>query len=215
MKKLILASLLFFVIAIGAQAFSETTAFTSFAANFLFKNNLHEIVPNKFFRSAQMNAEDLSKTIKEKNIKTVFDLRLQDDKADPYNGLKEEDVVTNSGAKYVHIPFSSKRANQKDKLLNLINSFKSVETPILVHCSSGTHRSGVAAAIWLITEENVSNDKILEQLSYKYGFFKSERKLKEILQGKPTLDYVIFEFLKNDPNHHDLERWINENISNE
>jgi len=173
------------------QIIGETTYFTSFAANFIFKNNLHEVVPGRFFRSAEMNPSDLSKTIKEHGIKTVIDLRLEIADNDAEQGITEKEVVEKAGGSYLHIPFSSARANQKEQLEQLLDAFDSVKTPILVHCSSGTHRSGVASAIWLIEKEGAPIEQAENQISAKYGYFQLERDIKAFFQGKPTLDAVL------------------------
>ncbi len=214
MKKKILIIVLILSGIIFTQAYSETTVFTSFAANFLFKNNFHEVVPKRFYRSAEMSRTDLANTIKQYKIKTVIDLRLQDDYLDKETNLSEADVAQANNATYFHLPFSSKKAMQKDRLLALLDIYETAQTPILVHCASGTHRSGVASALWLMEKENSSPLEISTQLSLKYGFFKTERKLKELLQGKPTLDFVIFEFLKENGHKEQYRDWLKKNISN-
>ncbi|MFN8389013.1 MAG: tyrosine-protein phosphatase [Bdellovibrionota bacterium] len=191
------------------QMVSETTYYTSFAANFLFRNNLHEVVPSKLYRSAEMSREDLKDTISKYGIKTVVDLRLNADDADS-TGTTEEQATAASGAKYVHIPLSSARADQGDKLLKLLDTFKSAETPVLVHCTSGTHRSGIASALWLLEQEHKPYDVAAEQFSARYGFFEVERKMKALMQGKPTLDILLRQFHADevDGKATDIRSWL-------
>lgn len=176
------------------QMLGETTAFTSFAANFLFEHNLHEVVPGRLFRSAEMSRGDLEEVIREHGIKTVIDLRLDEDFRDPASQLTEGDVAALQGARYVHVPFSSRFANQEPQVLNLLKIFDTAQTPVLVHCSSGTHRSGLAAAIWLLDKEHASLDRAYDQISIRYGFFSVERRLKSFFQGQPTLDALLGEY---------------------
>lgn len=175
------------------QLVGETTYYTSFAANFLFAHNLHEVVPKKLFRSAEMSRSDLEQTIKDHNIQTVIDLRLDEDAPDK-SGKSEQQAVEESGGKYFHVPFSSARADQKEQIEKLLNIYDEARTPVLVHCSSGTHRAGFASAVWLLDKENAPVSTAEEQISLKYGFVKWERELKALLQGKPTLDAVITQY---------------------
>ena len=173
----------------------ETTYFTSFASNFLFHNNLHVVAPGRFYRSAQMSREDIQSTIQRLGIRTVIDLRLNNDEPDA-SGRTQRETVERQGATYLHIPFSSARANQIDRLQNLVRAYESSPRPILVHCSSGTHRSGVASAVWLLDRENAPIETALEQITLRYGFIQWERDLKALFQGEPTLDTVLTDYAK-------------------
>lgn len=59
-----------------SQLFGETTAFTSFVSNSIFKNNLHPVVPGELYRSSQMSPEDMHATIRSLGLKSVVDLRF-------------------------------------------------------------------------------------------------------------------------------------------
>lgn len=187
------ALLVLLVGAIGYQMASESTYFTSYAANALFRNNFHEVVPGRLYRSAQMPRGDLVRTVQEHGIKSVIDLRLMSDTTDE-TGLTEAAAAARGGAVYRHIPFSSARADQRSSILALIAAYRQLPQPILVHCSSGTHRAGVASAVWLLEQEGRSPQEASRQLTMRYGFFQPERDLKAWLQGRPTLDRVIHEY---------------------
>lgn len=177
------------------QMVGETTAVTSYLANTIFANNLHEVVPHRFFRSAEMSRAELKDTIKRHGIKTVIDLRLDPDTPDS-TGLREADAAATAGAIYVHLPFSSARADQLDQLAKLLELYDSAPLPILVHCSSGTHRTGVAAALWLLEKEHRPYDEAMLQLTPRYGFFRLERDMKSFFQGAPTLDMIFPRYRK-------------------
>lgn len=178
---------------VAPQMVSETTAVTSYIANTIFSSNLHEVVPARFFRSAEMSRAELQKTIQQRGIKTVIDLRLDQDAPDS-TGLSESAAAAAAGASYLHLPFSSARADQLDQIAKLLAAYDTAALPILVHCSSGTHRSGVAAALWLMTKEDRSYDEAMSQLTPKYGFFRFERDLKSFFQGAPTLDMIFSQY---------------------
>lgn len=179
--------------ALGYQMGTESTHFTSYAANALFRNNFHEVVPGRLYRSARMPRDELTRTVRKHGIKSVIDLRLTADAPDD-TGLTEAQAARRGGAVYRHIPFSSARVNQRESLLRLLAAFNELPRPVLVHCSSGTHRAGVASAIWLLDQESRSPEEAAEQLTMKYGFFQPERDLKAFVQGHPTLDRAIREY---------------------
>lgn len=179
--------------AVGYQMGTESTYFTSYAANAIFRNNFHTVSPGRFYRSAQMPRDELIDTIRAHGIRTVIDLRLNEDAPDE-TGFTEGAAARQAGAVYRHIPFSSSRVDQRTSLLALMVAYRELPGPFLVHCSSGTHRAGVASAIWLIEQAGRSPEEAAEQLTLKYGFFQPERTLKAYMQGRPTLDRAIWEY---------------------
>ncbi len=183
------------ILMLGYQMGSDSTYFTSYAANALFRNNFHEVVPGRLYRSAQMPRDELTRAVREHGIKSVIDLRLTADAPDG-TGLTEADAARRGGAVYRHVPFSSARIDQRKSLLELAAAFDELPRPVLVHCSSGTHRAGVASAVWLLEEEGRTPEEAAEQLTMRYGFFWPERRLKEIVQGRPTLDRAISEYAR-------------------
>ncbi len=178
---------------LAPQMVGETTAVTSYLANTLFSNNLHEVVPHKFYRSAEMSRDELQQTVKRYGIKTVLDMRLDKDAPDS-TGMTEAEAAKLAGSSYLHLPFSSARADQLPQLAKLLETYDAAALPILVHCSSGTHRSGVASALWLLEKEGKSLDDAMQQLTPRYGFFKFERDLKSYFQGAPTLDHIFAQY---------------------
>ncbi len=177
------------------QLVSETTAITSFIARAVFNHNLHEVVKGRFFRAGQMSPQELQSIVATNRIRTVIDLRLDDDD-ETKKGESEELAVEEAGARYIHFPMRSSRVPRREKIDLLLSVYDQAEVPVLIHCSSGTHRAGVAAALWLIEKEGVDPGVALEQLSSRYGFFQFERKLKALYQGHPTLDTLILRFVE-------------------
>ena len=189
-SRIALIGLLVVVLALIPQMIGDTTYVTSAVSNILFENNLHEVVPGRFYRSGQMSREDLDATIRKYGIKSVIDLRLKTDSSTE-SSISERQVVEKNGGRYYHVPLKSNRAEQRDRLEDLLTIYDGATLPILVHCSSGTHRTGVASAMWLLDKEHESIKQAEDQLSAKYGFFRIERIMKTLVQGNPTLDTVL------------------------
>ena len=198
-SKYLLAFLFLLFLAFIPQLIGETTYLTSYIANLIFSGNWHEVSPGKLYRSAELNSDELAKKIQQYDIKTVIDLRYGEDSGD-ITGKTEAQTAKENGAEYRHVPLRGSTAQQKQSLLQLVDSFDNSSSPILLHCTSGTHRSGLAAAVWLLTKEDTGDDKAVEraaqQLSSKYGFIFYERKIKSLLQGHQTIDAVLWHYLE-------------------
>lgn len=177
-----------------------------FIYNTCFNHNINIVVSEKLIRSAQMSREDLIQTIAKYKIKTVVDLRLDDDASDK-TGMSEEEATKKAGANYLHAPLSSKTNDQKERVLKVLNYIKSAEPPILVHCSDGVHRAGFFAALWLMLRENASQEQVMDQLTFKYGFLPIERRLKEYLGNTRTLDRLLTDYYETKKESQTFEDW--------
>jgi protein tyrosine phosphatase (PTP) superfamily phosphohydrolase (DUF442 family) len=193
-KKFCVIVFLFFFIGLSSQMLTESTWFTSSFSYFFSKNNFHIVKDGQIYRSASLNEKELKDLIKTYGIKTVVDLRYTGDKPEKY-GFSEKEVVENLNVTYEWIPFVGTRTNQKDSFENLIKLAQKSTLPVLIHCSSGTHRTGVASAIWLMIANNESPDIAGKQLSTKYGYFYGERRIKSFFIGHQTIDAIIWRYL--------------------
>lgn len=193
MKKALLIIILLIVLLEGYQLATEETTITSALAHIFFTNNLHEVRTHELFRSAEMKPAEMAAVVKERGIKTVLDVRAGPNQLSPeYTG--EEKAVDDVGGKYLSFPMVGSRELSEESILNLLNLIDTIEPPLLVHCTSGTHRSGAVAAIWLMERDGASFDEAMKQLSAKYGYFYLERQLKSKIQGHPTIDNVLWRY---------------------
>ena len=187
--RVILALLFFIVLLEVPQLFGETTYFTSSIANLVFRNNFHTVVPDRLYRSAQMSDSDLEATIKKYGIKSVIDLRL--------DHATQAGAVGEAGAKLFSVPLAGSRFPSKDELRELIQTFDQAETPVLVHCSSGSHRSAFASAMWLMYEEGKDPQVAQAQFNWRAGYFAIERQFRSWMSGKQTIDQFIPQIVQN------------------
>lgn len=158
--------------------------------DFTLRDNFHAVVPGELYRSAEMPHERLAATIRRKGIATVVDLR--NGRPDPdARGRTEADVVAAAGAAWVHVPMLSSKLPSKQRLLQLIDVLETAERPILVHCSSGALRTGVAAAIWLMTAERQSPGVADDQLRIRFGYTRLESELRRWQHGIDPLATLL------------------------
>jgi protein tyrosine phosphatase (PTP) superfamily phosphohydrolase (DUF442 family) len=100
-----------------------------------------------------------------RGIKTVLNLRNDTERA-PFK-LAQEACDTH-GMRLVSVPMFPRHAPPRETLLGLIDLFPTLEKPILMHCKSGADRTGLVAAIWLLTQEGASLATAREELSLRY-----------------------------------------------
>ena len=70
----------------------------------------------------------------------------------------------------------------------LFSAFDAARIPVLVHCSSGTHRAGFASSVWLMDKEGIRPEHALAQFSPQFGYFALERLLKAKFSGHSAID---------------------------
>jgi protein tyrosine phosphatase (PTP) superfamily phosphohydrolase (DUF442 family) len=156
-------------------------------------DNLHEVVPGRLFRSAEMPQGRLLQVAHEHGIKTVIDLRMGGPAAKADQPI-DPDALRQAGVHYVSLRLNSKRVPPPDRIHELLSAYSEAELPVLVHCSSGANRTGVASAIWLLEMEGRPLAEAKEQLSMRFGYTVLEYYLDVLGSGIPPLADLLRQF---------------------
>lgn len=82
--------------------------------------------------------------------------------------LFEVESCENLGLDLITVPMSARTAPQAETLLLLIETFKTIPRPFMMHCKSGADRTGLAAALYLMVQEDQPVDIARKQLSLRY-----------------------------------------------
>jgi len=111
--------------------------------------------------------------------------------------LLEAKICADLGLTLIDLPMNATRAPRKEVLLQLLDTFETAERPLLMHCKSGADRTGLAAALYLLTQGETV-DAARGQLSAKFLHFRRGK--------KAVLDEVLDEYAR----HSDLtvRAWI-------
>jgi protein tyrosine/serine phosphatase len=133
----------------------------------LSRNNLHEVLRNELYRSAQPSAADLSQLKATIGIRTVINLRGANPSADWYR----EEIAESKRLGVAHIDFRMKASRGLDQrqAAALIDLMRRAEKPILIHCQSGIDRTGLASALYLAAVSRAREEEAERQLSLAYG----------------------------------------------
>jgi protein tyrosine phosphatase (PTP) superfamily phosphohydrolase (DUF442 family) len=133
----------------------------------LLGGNFHTALPNKVFRCGQLSGKDLEKVISEHNIRTVVNLRGCSPTLPWYQ--EETRATHNLNVAQEDICLSATRLPATHELRRLIEVLDRTEYPILLHCRHGSDRTGLASAVVLLMQPNVTFQEARSQLSVWFG----------------------------------------------
>lgn len=148
----------FLVLAVGA-----------YAAWRVLIHNEGTVLPDTLYRSAQLDAKSLTQEIAAHHIRTVINLRGNNDGSDWYR--QEIAVCRRLGVDHVDVRLSAGHLPPPKEIATLLRAYREAPRPILLHCRSGSDRTGLAACAFLIDQNHVPWREAEDALSWKYGHF--------------------------------------------
>jgi hypothetical protein len=150
----------------------------------LLGRNLHVVVPGRVLRSAQQGETALERLVRSHGVRTVVNLRGCNVHQPWYAG--ECRATHTTGVNQEDIWFSAGRLPPAPEVRQLIEIFDRGEPPFLLHCRRGADRTGLAAAIALLSQTDASLDDARGQLHWRYG---------HVALGRPAyLDQFLDEY---------------------
>jgi len=162
--------------------------------------NQQEIAPG-VFRSNQPKEGRLERLSKA-GLVSVLTLRGNGSSA-PY--FTERQICDRLGLQLHAIGLNARRAPPPATVLALIEMFRTIERPFLMHCKSGADRAGLAAAIYLMAIEGESVHTARRMLSLRYGHFRwswtgvLDRMLEAYANDRSGLAFEAWVRLRYDP----------------
>lgn len=109
------------------------------------------------------------KRLKRQGVQTILSLRGDFDGA--FNAI-ERDACERYGVTLDFAPLGAREAPTKDRIFVLLNKFKTINKPFLMHCKSGADRASLASAIYLIAIEGKSVAEARKMFSMRFIHFK-------------------------------------------
>lgn len=160
-------------------------------------DNFHEVQPGFLYRSAQLSYRKFAHYIKKFKIKTIINLRGKNKHAKWWQ--QEKIYAQKFGAQLFNIATSALRPSTKHEICELLALYDHAQKPILIHCYSGSDRTGEAAALWALDQQHKSMHQALKQLTWKYRHFRIKHpyksKLIKVWQGRDWLTQTYHPFL--------------------
>ena len=155
------------LIGIAVVVLAPALAVAFFLSTLQLFGNFDEVIPGEYYRSAQPTPERLAKYVKTYGIKTVLNLRGLNTK---YQWYRDEVAEAEKlGVKFVDFKMSARRELTDAQTEQLITLLHDLPKPILVHCKSGSDRTGLISAIYLYKIAGRSEGEAERQISFRYG----------------------------------------------
>ena len=131
--------------------------------------NIDTVEPGKVYRSATLSGPELSAFIRDKQIRTVINLRGENANQTWYQD--EVRVTRDARVTRIDLPMSAIHEPDAELLGKLITALETSATPMLIHCSSGSDRTGLAAALYEMLVMKKPANEARGQLSFYWGHF--------------------------------------------
>jgi hypothetical protein len=131
---------------------------------FFFRNNFGVVEAGRVYRSAQPKSE-LKSVLAMYRIATVLNLR-GGSKSDWWYA---DEVKATRDIDFFDFPLSAERRPSRNELLKLVDLFQRCKYPLLIHCKSGSDRTGLACALYLLCERQQPPNEAVKAFSLKYG----------------------------------------------
>ena len=136
---------------------------------FLHSNhNQHEVVPGLLYRSAQLPAGEFVSLAKQTGLRTVINLRGENVGREWYDDQYR--AAQELGVGFLNYRMSAYRELTVAQMTELAQMLRDAPKPLLIHCGSGSDRSGLACAL-LLLEAGHPPEAVAHQLSLRFGHF--------------------------------------------
>ncbi len=118
--------------------------------------NFHALAGGEVYRSGQLNPTMLEWRVKQHTIRTVVSLRKPNPDEEWYQS--EMALCKKLGVEHFDLSWSKNHLPKPASLAELIRIYDEGPKPMLVHCQGGTHRSGVASAVFVLLDGGTVED---------------------------------------------------------
>ena len=129
-------------------------------------HNFGVVQPGRIYRSGQMPALALARTVRERQIRTVVNLRGPNPRESWYR--EEVGATLAEGATQVDIPMSSCVWMSRIQLCMLVRVLDTCDYPLLIHCAWGSERTGLASAVAELLRPSATLVDVRGQLAVRY-----------------------------------------------
>lgn len=129
--------------------------------------NFHTVLSGVLYRAAQPLPGQIAAYQKEFGIRTIVNLRGENAGSPWYDNEVEESKEL--GITQIDFRMSARREMTMEQAEELISVLRNADKPILVHCSRGADRTGLASALFLAAVAKEGEAAAEAQISFHYG----------------------------------------------
>lgn len=128
---------------------------------------VQSVVEGRIYRSPKLSANFLEKTIKEKGIKTIINLRGENKESKWY--IEQSEICKKNNIKLYDCRLHAADLPKYPILMKILDILYTSERPLLIQCAAGVDRTGFASALALAIEKDVPLFELKRQFSLRYG----------------------------------------------
>jgi len=168
-----------------------------------FWSNMHDVAPG-VYRSNQPTHQRFVR-LKAMGIRSILNLR---GKGGAAHYLVEEESCNRLGLALVNVAMQARSAPARAHIESLIQAFRTVEKPFVMHCKSGADRAGFASAVYLLVIEGRPLAEARKMLGLRFLHFKSSK--------AGILDFILDQYeTRHAETGISFENWIASDYDNE
>lgn len=153
---------------IGTVAAAALVILLATFSTYAFRNNFAVVDDGRVFRSAQpQNAGEFRRLVADHRIASVLNLR-GGGADDPWY-RDEARVLPSLGVDFYDLPMLATERPSRRTLLRLAAVLDTCRYPLLIHCKSGSDRTGLAVSLYLLTHRGLPPSEALRGFSVWHG----------------------------------------------
>jgi len=160
-------------------------------------DNKHRMDGGNFIRTAQPSEGDLRRAMEDDGVRTIVNLRGHNAGKSWYD--TEYAFAQENDLDHCSVRLSKGRLPTEEQLGDLLEIYEEAERPMLVHCQSGSDRTGFAAVVYRLVVMDHPLDEALDSFSMFYGH----------LDQNTPLDH-LFEIYREEANGRRFDVWYEE-----
>jgi protein tyrosine phosphatase (PTP) superfamily phosphohydrolase (DUF442 family) len=130
--------------------------------------NFHAVVKGRCYRCAQPGPDDVRLLARRLGIRGIVNMRGFDEKPWYY---EERATAERLGVAFADAGIWAAWQPTEAEFLNVVRAVDECPEPMLIHCQSGSDRSGLAAATFLLLKTDSSVAEASRQLSLRFGHY--------------------------------------------
>jgi len=134
-----------------------------------YHGNFHTVSQGTFYRSAQLDKDELEEAVRGQGIRAVLNLRG----AHPGEPWYDDEVAVSKALGVAHFDYglSAYRMLTDSQMADVLGIIRHAPKPLLVHCKSGADRTGLVSALYRFAVEGKNAQEAEQQLTLLYGHF--------------------------------------------
>lgn len=129
-------------------------------------SNLGVVHAGRVIRAAQPTS-GLRQLIRDYQLASILNLRGGSSRDEWYRS--EVETTDTLGVDFLDLHLSATRRPTRRELLTLIDTLARCKYPLLIHCKAGADRTGLATAVYLMTQDRESPREAMRSFTISHG----------------------------------------------